>query len=291
MSSRILLLLKPDGEKSAIVRVSEFAKFLPELEVVAVNIKKKDDTLSDEHYKRQFATLKKYYPSIQNFEHKILEANDKSVVDTFVLEAKEGNYDMAIIPSSKRKTMFDLFSSPLASNIMRKIPIPLLIVKDSNASQKLEKAILLAIDFESDDHEKLVDELLIKAANSFAKNFNGEIHIANCVTPKNRGTMSGETTLSTMLHDARTRKDIHREILDEFADTYHIPKENRHVLVGRVDEQIPKLSQKLNARMVCMGTDDKSSFISQLTSSAAPLVLEQIKGDLFVVNKLTVVSK
>ena len=57
-----------------------------------------------------------------------------------------------------------------------------------------------------------------------------------------------------------------------------------HLLNGRMDEEIPRLSETLNARMVCMGSTPRSTFFGSLNSSASELVLEQIKGDIFIVN-------
>ena len=36
--------------------------------------------------------------------------------------------------------------------------------------------------------------------------------------------------------------------------------------------------------MVCMGTTPRSTFLGSINSSAGELVLEQIKGDIFIVN-------
>ena len=49
---------------------------------------------------------------------------------------------------------------------------------------------------------------------------------------------------------------------------------------------IPRVCSKLEARMVCMGTSSKNGILSAIDQSASELVLEQIKGDLFIVNRL-----
>ena len=73
-------------------------------------------------------------------------------------------------------------------------------------------------------------------------------------------------------------------LLDEYAEKHGIPDDHTHVLIGRVDEEIPRLCAKLDARMVCMGSSSRNGLLASINSSASELVLEQIRGDLFVVN-------
>lgn len=80
---------------------------------------------------------------------------------------------------------------------------------------------------------------------------------------------------------------LHNKLALEFANKHGIDKDNIHVLEGRIDEEIPRLCEALNARMVCMGTTPRSTFLGSINSSASELVLEQIKGDIFIVNSNT----
>ena len=157
---------------------------------------------------------------------------------------------MAVISANKRNTLRDIFVSPLDSQIMSKINVPVLVVKDANAPQHLSRAIVLAIDFEESEHDKMVDEVLVASAQAFAEHFNGEVHVLNCVPPIHRG-----------------------------------PATHCHIAEGRVDEMVPKVCSKLEARMVCMGMSSKDGVLSAIDQSASELVLEQIKGDIFIVNR------
>ena len=70
----------------------------------------------------------------------------------------------------------------------------------------------------------------------------------------------------------------------EFAEKYGIGDDCVHVVEGRIDEEIPRLCEQLNARMVCMGTTPRSSFFGSIDSIASELVLEQIRGDVYIVS-------
>ncbi len=285
---RILVLLKPGETQPAIERANEFARFMPDIEVTACRIINDYDELTrqtlEQQMQRELTNIAKRHPNIQHFVPRIIFS--KNVPEALVKEAADGDYTMAIISANRRNKIRDLFVSTIDSQIMRRISIPLLVVKDANAPQRLNRAILLAIDFEEDEHDKKLDEVLFQAAKIFADEFNGEIHVANCVSPLNRGYMGGNAKPSRMLNaDAPTsRRDVHQEFLDIFAKEHGLPLEHTHVVLGRVDEEIPRLSKKLEARMVCMGSASNSGLLSPINSSASELVLEQINGDIFIVN-------
>ena len=286
---RVLVLLKPGEEQPAMERAAEFARFMPDLNVVACRVIHEFDELTkptiEQQMAREMLKISQRYPSIKNFIPKVIF--NKNVPEAFTQEAKDGDYLFAIISANKRNTIKDLFVSTIDCSIMRLISIPLLIVKDAHAPQRLGKTILLCTDFESDDHELAADEKLFASAKMFADNFNGEIHLANVVSPLHQGLRSRNTSLSPIFSDKgnrQRREDIHDTLLREFAQKHSIPLENAHVVIGRVDEEIPKLSIRVDARMVCMGVAANSGIFSTINSGASELVLEQIKGDLFIVN-------
>ena len=291
MSYKVLVLVKPTEEQPALERAAEFARFMPDLKLVLYRVVRDftEDKLPEleQRYTREVSSLMDRYPSIKNYEIKI--AFSEEVAPSFCHYAglKSEHFDLAIISANRRNTLKDLFFSPIDSQIMRQVPIPLLIVKDPQAPQRLDRAILLAIDFEESNHEKFIDEVLITAAKIFADNFNGEVHVLNCVPPVHGGLMGGDTNISIMMGSNKpsTRPAIHTAALYDFADKHGIPRERCHVAEGRVDEMIPRVCTTLEARMVCMGTSSREGVLSSFDQSASELVLEQINGDIFIVNR------
>lgn len=286
---RFAVLVKPGDKQPAIERAVQYAKFAPDIEVVAIRIVN-DFTESDKEQKRiqaesELDRLKREFPGIAHFEKKIIF--NKNVADSFVAECNQKDvYSLAIISANKRNTIKDLFVSTIDSTIMRSISIPLLVVKDVLSTVSLGKAIVVAIDFEETEHLAALDEYLFKAASLFAEKFNGEVHVVNCVPPVSHGISGRETEgISKMASvGAQDRFDTHEKIVQDFAEKHKLPEECVHVVKGRLDEEIPRLCVTLQARMVCMGTTPRSSFLGAMDSIAGELVLEQIRGDLFIVN-------
>lgn len=292
MSYKVLVLIKPGDAQPAMERVSEFARFMPDLEVVACRIVNdledgKDESQAMGIYVSEVNNLLQRYPSITKGRAKVIFAEDVPAAFCKYSDDEAESFDLAVISANRRNTIKDLFIAPVDSQVMRKVTVPLLVVKDAHAPQRLGKAILVAIDFDEEDHSHVVDEILVTSAKVFADHFNGEVHVVNCVPPVHRGLMSGNTSSSMYLNGKwpKTRADLHTAALDEFARANGIDEAHCHVIEGRVDEMIPKISATLEARMVCMGTSSNKSLLSALDPSAGELVLEQIRGDLFVVNK------
>lgn len=287
---RVLVLLKPSETQIALDRVAEFARFMPNIEVVAMRVIHEFNEVTKDSIQqttnREILKIRDRYPSIKNFSVKIVFSTKVPIA--FNEEAASGNYNLAVISANKRNTIKDLFVSTIDSNIMRAIKIPLLVVKASNTSIVRDNAIIIAIDFEEAKHEQDLDDILLEKATAFAQRFNGQIHVVNCVSPLNRGYMSAKTSMGNVLGKNTTRLSIHHQIMYEFAKKHGISIENCHVLEGRVDEEIPRLAQSLNARMICMGIASEEGLLGSINSTASELVLEQTKSDLFIINKSTV---
>lgn len=290
-NTKFAVLVKLGDLQPALDRASQYAKFAPSIEVVAVRVindfNEENQELLKAQAKREFEVMANKHPNIQNLSLKVIF--NKDVPEAFNQECADGNYDLAIISANKRNSIKDLFISTIDSSIMRSCPVPLLVVKDANSTATLGTAILLAIDFQEAYHVEQLDEKLLSSAKTFAELFNGDVHIANCVSPLNRGLMSGNTGLSKIVAGGSiNRRDIHKIIVSEFAKKHGIDLDHVHVLEGRIDEEIPRLCEKLQARMVCMGTTPKSSFLGSIDSTASELVLEQIKGDVYIVNSASI---
>ncbi len=285
---KVAVLLKPGEIQPALERVAQFAHFMPEMEVTAVRVINEFDDSTKEKIQYQtdieLDNLFKNYQTIKKYNKKIIF--NTVVADAFVDFANDSDFNLCVISANKRNTIKDLFISTIDCSIMRSIKVPLIVVKDANAPQRLGKAMLVAIDFEESEHDALLDDILIEKVKMFADKFNGEIHVVNVVSPAHRGVMTPTTSISPMVGLGKdvTRKDLHYILLRAFAKKHNIPEENTHVSIGRIDEEIPRLSKALEARMVCMGTSAKSGLLGSINCNASELVLEQIRGDVFVVN-------
>ncbi|MBQ9274907.1 MAG: universal stress protein [Succinivibrio sp.] len=284
---KFAVLLKPGEAQPAIERVAQYARMSPDIGVVAIRVineftEQNKDNLAA-RTRAEFDALRRGVEAIRNLELKIIF--DKDVPQSFIKECEEGDYDLAIISANRRSTLRDLFVSTIDSTIMRGLSKPLLVVKNTQVSATLGEVILMAVDFEESAHLSALDDYLLNSARRFAELCNGHIHVVNCVSPLNRGRMSGKTTPSRLLDSSGVdRVNIHERIVFDFARNHGIDFDSVHVVEGRMDEMIPRLCEKLDARMVCMGTSPKSSFFGAMDSSASEMVLEQIKGDLFIVN-------
>lgn len=288
MSYKFAVLLKPGDEQPALDRAAQYAAVSKEkIEIVAVRVFNdyaeghESDLIAKENAKLEH--LRRRYASLENMTIKTVF--NKDIADGFVSVCNEG-CSMAIISANKRHAIRDLFVSTIDSNVMRKSTVPLLVVKSANDTAQLGQNVVLAIDFGEVSHLDKLDDYLFEAASRFAATFDGVVHVANCLAPRVQSYMGAEVGTSKLLLGDKSQDDldIRYQLAKEYAEKHNIPKENMHVIEGRPDEAIPRLSFELNARMICMGASKRSTFFGTVNSSASELVLEQISGDIFIVN-------
>ena len=293
MSYKVLVMIKPGEEQPALDRAAEFARFLPDLELVLFRVITDFDSAQianlETQYQNELKRLLSRYSCVTNSRSIVVFSKD--IADAFCQTAANSSdtFDLAIISANKRNTLRDIFVAPIDSKIMKQIKIPLLIVKDAHAPQRLSRAILLALDVEQLQHNRKIVYALYGAAKIFADNFNGEVHLLNCVPPLNRGKMGGVVKPSSILMGNSkiiSRKDANGAEIADFADQVHVPLTHCHIAEGRVDDMIPQVCRALEARMVCMGCSLKEGVLSAFDENVGPLVLEQIQGDIFIVNDL-----
>lgn len=290
MSYRVLVMLKPSDVQPALERAADFARFMPDLQVVVASVindftPENKDKLKEQRY-NEIERMMHDHKSIKEYEIRVL--CDHEVSKAFCQLAKDPswNFDLAIISANKRNTLKDLFVQPIDSQIMRHIHIPVLIIKEVHAAHRLGEAIVIATDFDETNHDQHLDEMLYVAATAFAENFNGDVHVLNCVTPLNRGIMGGNTKSSFVLGTdyEMERHSDHSAKLFQFAQKFDIDKTKCHLAEGRVDEMIPKVARALEARMICMGMSSRNGVLSAIDESSSELVLEQVPCDILLVN-------
>lgn len=286
---KFAVLLKPRPSQPALDRAAQYARMNPDFEIVAVRVVNEytEETKSQIKIKEEsdFEVLRRSY-SVDNISFKLIFSKD--VAEGFIKECNEGGYNLAVISANKRNAIKDLFISNIDSTIMRKSEIPVLVVRQAAGESVLGGAVVLAIDFLEVAHSKKLDEYLFESASAFAKSFDGDVHVANCIVPRSAGTMRGNISESRIVGGGiASPQDVTNKLAEEFSKKHGINMDHVHVLQGRVDEEIPRLCKKLNARMVCMGTTPRSTFFGSVNSSASELVLDQIHGDVFVVNAET----
>ena len=287
---KFAVLLKPREQQPALDRAVQYARVNSNISIVAVRVINEfdDAEINDITVREQsaFDSIKRSY-SVNNLSLKLVFNRD--VADGFLKECASGGYDLAIISANKRNTIKDLFVSSIDSSIMRQTTIPLLVVKEAAGVNVVGSSVVVAIDFSDSSETKKYHDYLFMAASKFASSFDGDVHIANCVTPTSSGYSSRNLRESKFVSGGLAEPfEINNQIAEEFAKEHNLTVENVHVLRGRVDEEIPRLCHQLNARMVCMLTTPRSTFLGSVNSSASELVLDQIHGDVFIVNAETI---
>ena len=116
--NKFAVLLKPSDVQPALDRAAQYARMVPEIEVVAIRVindfkdsEKEQITLRETS---AFEQLKRKYSSIQNFTIKVVFSKD--VAKGFIDAAQEENCALEVISANKRHTLRDMFVSSIDSS-------------------------------------------------------------------------------------------------------------------------------------------------------------------------------
>ncbi|OEK01007.1 hypothetical protein BFP97_05545 [Roseivirga sp. 4D4] len=123
---------------------------------------------------QSFRELLDKFPKLKQVSHKFVQTTGFSV-DKIRDVAEEEMADLMIMGTKGRNNRIGEFFGSVASGIMKRSDIPILIVPE-NAQVESIKSILLALDFE-DEHQQEGTKVL----NAIATTLQSELHIVNVI--------------------------------------------------------------------------------------------------------------
>jgi universal stress protein E len=168
-----------------------------------------------------------------------------------------------------------LLHTPLDWQLLRLCPAPVLLCTSSPWRRK--PRVLAALDLRVDDraHETL-NRKVLEAAHAFVELHGGELHCVYSVDvpkvlselniPDPRGFQQESTV------QARAR-------LAELAAPYRVPAERLHVPMGKVGHAVNRLSTRLKADLLVMGTTARRGLTATVIGNSAERVLTRARCD------------
>lgn len=155
--------------------------------------------------------------------------------------------------------------------LVRYSPAPLLLVKEKPWQAHPE--IVVAVDpFHINDKPATLESKLIAAANAFANETAGSVHLFHSawISP-----LAGSYPLSP---------DVEREqkVLEEMAASNGVKQENVHWSLERVEESLPAAIEDLGANLLVMGAVSRSQLDRVLLGSTAEKIIDSVECDVLV---------
>jgi universal stress protein E len=168
-----------------------------------------------------------------------------------------------------------LLHTPLDWELLRTCPAPVLLCTSTPWRRK--PRILATVDLRVDDkaHEAL-NRKVLTAAHEFAALYDGEVHCAYAVdVPK----VLSELNIPDPRGFQREGVAHAKERLAHLTAPYDVPAERLHVPMGKVGHAINRLSTKLKADLMVMGTTARRGVAAMVLGNSAEKVLMKARCD------------
>jgi len=201
---------------------------------------------------------------------------------------KDG-YDLLIKSTHPHSQLSAILFTPTDWNLLRKCPIPLLLVKADAWPENGN--ILCAIDCKSilDSEHHDLSESILSEANDIASMVKSNIHIVNAYPSPPMNIMM-ELPEFDPIHYEDGLKKLHQETLNEYAEKYNINPENTHLQQGIAEDVISDVAEELDAALVILGTVGHSGLGATLLGHTAEQVIDKLNSDLLALKPKGFVS-
>ncbi|WP_153913773.1 universal stress protein UspE [Shewanella sp. TC10] len=201
--------------------------------------------------------------------------------ESVIKYAIEQDFDLLVKSTHEHDKLKSIIFTPTDWHLLRKAPIPVLMVKDHDwpVAGKILCAVNVAS--EDDEHSTLNTKIIENALNLAAK-FSAKIHLVNGYpgTPVNLAIELPEFDAASYNDTVRMQ---HEQRIQYLANSFNIPLENCHVEEGLPEDVIPELALQLDAELVILGTVGRTGFSAALIGNTAEHVIDSINCDLLAV--------
>lgn len=191
---------------------------------------------------------------------------------------REG-HDLLIKSTHPHSRLSAILFTPTDWNLLRKCPIPLLLVKGKSWPENGN--ILCAIDCKSiqDTEHHDLNESILTEAKDIAAMIKSNIHIVNAYPSPPMNIMM-ELPEFDPIHYEDGLKKFHQNSLNDYANKYQIAPKNTHLKQGLAEDVISEVANDIKAELVILGTVGRSALGATLLGNTAEQVIDKLDSDL-----------
>lgn len=205
----------------------------------------------------------------------------KRVYDSIVETAKDERADIIIKSTKHHDVVTSLVFTPLDWHLMRKSPIPVLLVKNNEWPSYDD--ILTAVNTGDEDkgHTDLNDKLT-STAEDFAKLFSSNLHLVNAYPriPSPLAKSSPSFTFNSLNIAIRNH---HKQAMNSFGIRHQIRHDNLYVKEGLPEQVIPNVASNINADLLVIGSGSKIGLSGFTLGNTAEHIMNNIECDVLTI--------
>jgi universal stress protein E len=208
-----------------------------------------------------------------------------AVHEAILRQALLAQADLIVIEAHRHNRLARLLLSQTDFELIRRTPVPLLIVKGSRPWRG--PRILAALDpLHAHDKPAALDAQIVEAAAAVAAVVGGTLHLTHVCRPLVElfpGVVMEATILTVTpeqekAYEAGVRRQFYKAI-----GPYGVSPKRRHFLRGDPATELPSLARSLKAGMVVMGAVSRSGLKRMFIGHTAEHVLDALSCDVLIV--------
>lgn len=198
--------------------------------------------------------------------------------EAIIKQVFEGEHDVLIKGTHQHDKLKSVIFTPTDWHLLRKCPIPVLLVKDHNWPENGN--ILGAVNVGTDEEEHgSLNQKIAEEANQLSSLIKANVHLVNSFpgTPVNIAIEIPE--FDSLEYNSNMEKH-HVEAMQSFAKENEVEASNTHVLEGLPEHVIKQVSTDIDAELVILGTIGRTGISAALIGNTAEHVIDQLDCDL-----------
>ncbi|MEP4889780.1 MAG: universal stress protein UspE [Aliiglaciecola sp.] len=201
--------------------------------------------------------------------------------ESVLFEVIDHSYDLIVKGTHEHDTLKSVIFTPTDWHILRKSPVPVLLVKEHDWPSNGN--ILAAVDVgsEDDEHHSL-NKIITKTAGMMADLLEGKVNLVNSYpgTPVN---IAIEIPEFDPVGYTESVKQHHAKCMLEHAQKFNIPQENQHLSEGLPEDVIPSVAKTIDAELVVIGTVGRTGITAALIGNTAEHTIDSLNCDVLAI--------
>lgn len=228
------------------------------------------------HHAVQYYLDKYADPEIELQSHIVWHSNEAEAIKE---EVENNDYDLVVKYTKDQESFTSLIFTPVDWQLLRKCPIPVLMVRDGD--WKHQRRILVAVNVSGEqEYQNEFNLELVETGMSLAENLNrGNVHLVAAYpsTPINMAIDLPEFNTSGYENGIRGQHLINMKALRQ---QFGIAEDHTHVREGFPEEVIPTVAKEIEAELVILGTVGRTGLSAALLGNTAEHVISKLSCNL-----------
>ena len=299
--NNILVVLNPDNEKQyALARAVRLAREQKHDDKIKITVlltvydlsyemsallsseerQEMHNTASEQQRQEVQFYLDKYAdPDIEFDSHIVWNSNE---ADAIREEVENNQYDLVVKYTKDEESFTSLIFTPVDWQLLRKCPVPVLMVRDGD--WKHQRRILIAVNVSGEqEYQNEFNLELVETGMSLAENLNrGNVHLVSAypVAPINMAIDLPEFNTSGYENGIRGQHLINMKALRQ---QFCIDEDHTHVREGFPEDVIPQVAKEIEAELVILGTVGRTGLSAALLGNTAEHVINKLSCNLLAI--------